>query len=242
MTQKLVDPDRHLVAEGRRYGVLTVCAASHRDLGAALSEIGHPGQRLADQTEENLVCLAQQQQISRLRNVLGRCAPMDPAAMWLPDHAGKLPNQRHERMSGALEPLLDARAVQQVEACRRGDGLGRFAWNDFELCLRVGQRRLDVEPSLPAVLACIDGPYAWILDPCGRRKGVAHLSSLAITNCVRLAIDTQALEPRPVEVNAVPGTIGCGRASIGELERMGDIAIEAEAVRLEIAAVWTSRQ
>ena len=78
--------------------------------------------------------------------------------MRLADDAAELPHQRHERVAGAGEALVDARAVHQVELRRRGDRLGRLGGNDAELGLRVGQRRLDIEPGLPAVLHAIEGP------------------------------------------------------------------------------------
>ena len=48
MPQQLVDPDGHLVAEGRGYGMLAVRASCHRHLGATLGEIGHRREGLAD--------------------------------------------------------------------------------------------------------------------------------------------------------------------------------------------------
>ena len=118
VAQQLVDPHRDLVAEGRRHRVLAVGAAGHRHVGAALGEIGHRGQRLADLAQEDRVRLAQHQKVAGLRDVLRRGAPMHPAAMRLADDAAELPDQRHERVAGAGEALVDARAVQQLEPRR----------------------------------------------------------------------------------------------------------------------------
>ena len=56
------------------------------------------------------------------------------------------------RVAGAGEALVDARAVQQLEPRRGGDRLGRLVRDDAEFGLRAGQRDLDIEPGLPAVL------------------------------------------------------------------------------------------
>ena len=70
---------------------------------------------LADQAQEDRVRLAQHQKVAGLRDVLRGGAPMHPAAMRLADDAAELPDQRHERVAGAREAFVDARAVQQLE-------------------------------------------------------------------------------------------------------------------------------
>ena len=173
MAQQLVDPDRDLVAEGGRHRVLAVRAAGHRHVGACARR-GRPcRQRLADLAQEDRVRLAQHQQIAGLGDVLRGRAPVHPAAVRLADDAAELPHQRHERVAGAREALVDARAVHQLQPRLRGDRLGRFGRNDAEFGLRAGQRDLDVEPGLPAVLQPIERADAGVGDARGGREGVA---------------------------------------------------------------------
>ena len=174
MADQLVDPHRDLEAERRRHRVLAVRAAGDRHVGAALGEIGGGGQRVADQAQEDAVRLAQHQQVAGLRDVLRRRAPMHPAAMRLADDARQFPDQRHDRVAGAGEALVDALAVEQVEPRRGGDRLGRLVRDDAELGLRLGQRGLDIEPGLPAVFHAVEGADAGIGHPRGGRQFVAH--------------------------------------------------------------------
>ena len=118
MADQLVDPHRRLVAKGRGHRVLAVGAAGDRHLGAALGEIGHRRERIADQAEENAVRLAQHQQIAGLGDVLRRRPPMHPAAMRLADDAAEFPDQRHDRVAGAGKALVDAGAVEEFEMRR----------------------------------------------------------------------------------------------------------------------------
>ena len=173
MAQQLVDPDRDLVAEGRGHRVLAVRAAGHRHVGGALGEIGHGGQHLADLAQEDRVRLAQHQKIAGLGDVLRGGAPMHPAAVRLADDAAEFPDQRHERVAGAGEAFVDARAVHQLEPRLGGDRLGRLGRDDAELGLGAGQRGLDIEPGLPAVLQAIEGADAGIGHAGRGREGVA---------------------------------------------------------------------
>ena len=77
-------------------------------------------------------------------------------------------------MAGAGEALVDAGAVEQVEAGGAGDRLGRLLGDDAELGLRPGQRDLDIEPGLPAVLLLVERADAGIGDARGGRQFVAH--------------------------------------------------------------------
>src|ERR1700744_3894313 len=58
MANQLIDPDRDLVAEGRRHSVLAVRAPGDRHLGAALGKHGGCVERIGDELEENAVRLA----------------------------------------------------------------------------------------------------------------------------------------------------------------------------------------
>jgi hypothetical protein len=157
MADHLVDPHRGLVAEGRRQRVLAVRAPGDRHIGAALGEIGHRRECLADQPQKDPVHLAQYQQVAGLRDVLRRGAPMHPAAIGFAGYTAQFPHQGHDRMTGACEPLVDPRAVEQFEAGGPRDRLRGARGDDAQLLLRLGERRLDIEPSLPAVLQLIEG-------------------------------------------------------------------------------------
>ena len=75
--------------------------------------------------------------------------------MRLADHAAELPDQRHDGVAGAREAFVDARAIEQLQSGSPRDRLGRIVRNDAQLRLRPGERDLDVEPGLPAVLQAI---------------------------------------------------------------------------------------
>jgi len=174
VAQQFVDPHRRLVAKGRGHSVLAVSAAGDRHVGAALGEIGRRVQRVADQPQEDVMRLAQHKQIAGLGYVLRRRAPVHPAAMRLADDSRQFPDQRHDRVAGAREPLVDALAVEEVEAGGAGDSLGRFLRDDAELGLRAGQRDLDIEPGLPAVFLLVEGADAGVRNARGSRQFVAH--------------------------------------------------------------------
>ena len=215
MADHFVDPDRRLVAEGCGHGVLAVRAAGDRHVGAALGEIGRREQRIGDQFQENVMRLAQDQQVAGLRDVLRRCAPMHPAAMRLADDPRQLPHQRHDRMAGAGETLIDALAVEAAELCGAGDRLGGFLGDDAELGLGTGQRDLDIEPGLPAVLLLVEGADAGIGNPRGGRQFVAH----AVVLSPRPPARSSACR-RPMSCGACHGS-RCGRRSGGRDASLG---------------------
>src|ERR1700748_3053009 len=101
MASQLIDPDRDLVAEGRRHSVLAVRAPGDRHLGAALGKHGRGVERVSDELQENAVRLAQHQQIASLGDVLCRRAPVHPAAMLLTGDTRQFPYQRYDRVPGA---------------------------------------------------------------------------------------------------------------------------------------------
>ena len=154
--------------------MLAVSAAGDRHVGAALGEIGHRQEGIADQAEQDPMRLAQYQQIAGLGDVLGRRTPMHPAAIWLAGDAGEFPDQRHDGVAGAGKALVDAGTVEQFEPGRARDRLRRPLGDDAEVLLRLSQRRLDLEPGLPAALLAIERADAGIGHPCRRRQFVGH--------------------------------------------------------------------
>jgi hypothetical protein len=145
MAHQLVDPDRDLVAEGRRHRVLAVRAPGHRHVGGPLGQIGHRGQHVADLPEEDRMRLAQHQEIAGLGDVLRRGAPMHPTTVRLADDAPEFPDQRHQSVPRAGKAFIDARPVHQLELGFGRDRFGGRSRDDAEPGLGVGQRRLDIE-------------------------------------------------------------------------------------------------
>ena len=89
-----------------------------------------------------------EEQLSGLGDVLGRGAPVDVSSGVAVTDPVQLPDQRHERVAGALEPRPDRLPVQEREPRLPGDLLGGVRGDDPELGLRLRQRRFDVEPGL----------------------------------------------------------------------------------------------
>jgi hypothetical protein len=174
VAQELVDPDGDLIAERGGHRVLAVGAAGQRHIGAPLGEIGHRRQHLGDLAPEDGVRLAQHQKVAGLGDVLRGRPPVHPAAVRLAHDAAELPDQRHDGVAGAGESLVDPGTVHEVQPGFRGDHLGRRGGNDPQVRLRPGQRDLDVEPGLPAVLQSIERADARIRDSGGGRECVAH--------------------------------------------------------------------
>ena len=142
-------------------------AAGDRHLGAALGKHGGGIERFGDLLEKDAMGLAQHQEVAGLGDVLRRRAPMHPAAMRLADNPAQLPDQRHDGVAGARETFVEPGAVHQVVMRRLYDGRGGFVGDDAEFGLRLGQRRLDIEPGLPAVLQPIKRANAGVGDAGG---------------------------------------------------------------------------
>jgi len=77
-------------------------------------------------------------------------------------------------VAGAREALVDARAVEQFKMRGVPNRCGRALGYDPQLLLRAGQRRLDVEPSLPAVLELVQRTDAGVGNTGGGRQFVTH--------------------------------------------------------------------
>ena len=90
------------------------------------------------------------QQVAGLGDVLGGGAPMHIVAGVAVAKACQFPDQRHQRVGGAGKALGEALTVEQLEIAFTDNFVGRGRWNHPKFRLRLGQCRLDVEPSLPA--------------------------------------------------------------------------------------------
>jgi hypothetical protein len=96
-------------------------------ISAPLGKHGRGVERVGDELKENAVCLAQDQQIASLGDVLRRRAPVHPAAMLLTGDTRQFPYQRHERVPGARKTLVEPSAVQKLVM----RGLGNRAGASF---------------------------------------------------------------------------------------------------------------
>ena len=109
--------------------------------------------------------LAHLKELAGLRDVLGRGAPVHVAARVAVAGAVELPDERHQRVAGLREPGAHGGQIEVLQL-RLGDDLARGGrGNDAELGLRLGQRRLDVEPRLEARGLGEEGAHARVLDP-----------------------------------------------------------------------------
>ncbi len=115
------------------------------------------------------MCLAQDQQITGLGDVLRRRAPMHPAAMRVADHARKLPHERNDGMTGAGKAFIDAGTIHLWKLRSGGDRLGCINRNDPKSGLCPSERDLYVQPGLPAVFQAIQRADAGILHARGGR-------------------------------------------------------------------------
>ena len=131
MPQQLVDPDRDLVAEGRGHRVLAVGAAGHRHLGACARRDRPWPSAPRRSRRRKIACAWRSTSRSPVWVMFCVVAPQcTQPPCGSPTTRAKLPDQRHERVAGACKAFVDARAVQQLEPCHGGDGIGRLGWND----------------------------------------------------------------------------------------------------------------
>ena len=147
---QLIDPRADLVAEGRRHGVLTVCAAGAGIVGVLDGQRRKRAQHLTDLTKDDLVSLAQLQNVAGLRDVLGRRPPMDITAHFAAQNAVQFPDQWHERMSGDRQPCFDVLDAEQIELAMLRDLDGGIRRDHAEFGFSPSESGLNVEPGLPA--------------------------------------------------------------------------------------------
>ncbi len=165
VTTELVDPHRHLEAERRRHRVLPVRAAREQRVLSAFRQAGEMRQHGPELAQEDLVGPAHLEKLAGLRDVLRGGAPVHVAAGVAVAGAVERPDQRHQWVAGLREPGAHGGQIEVLQL-RLGDDLARGGrGNDAELGLRLGQRRLDVEPRLEARGLGEEGAHAGILDP-----------------------------------------------------------------------------
>jgi hypothetical protein len=150
VTDDLVDPHRHLEAEGGGHGVLAVRAPGEQGVLGPLGEIGPGGQNRGELPQEDLVGPAHLEELAGLRDVLGGRAPVHVAAGVALTGAVQRPHQRDQRVSGARQPLPDRREIQEGEVRLANDLPRSRLGNDAQLALRLGESGLDVQPGLEA--------------------------------------------------------------------------------------------
>ena len=148
VAQQLVDPGRHLEAEGDRQGVLAVGPAGHDVVAGGVGVAGEVPQQRRQVALDHAVGAAHQQQVGGLRDVDRGGAPVQVAAGVAFAQLVDLPHQGDQGVSGYLQVRGEGGAVHQVQLRLGGDFGGRRGGDDAELRLRGGQSHFDVEPSL----------------------------------------------------------------------------------------------
>ena len=114
---QLVDPDCHLEAEGRGQRVLAVRASRQQHRLRASGEVGEDVEQRGQLLEEHLVRPAHEQELSRLRDVLRRRAPVHVAARVSVADPVELPDERHQRMTGLRQSGANRRPCRGGESC-----------------------------------------------------------------------------------------------------------------------------
>ena len=171
---EFVDPDGDLHPEGRGHGVLAVRAAGDRVVRRALGEVREVSDHLPEQVEHDRVRTAQLQDVAGLGDVLGGRAPVRVAAGVALAEAVELPDERHDRVAGDGEAVLNALEVEVFEPAGGHDPFSGFGGDHAQPGLRAGERSLDIEPGLPACIACEQRADARLSDAC-RSGSFLHL-------------------------------------------------------------------
>ena len=148
VTVNFREPDRHLVAEGHRRGLLLHGAARHHRIAVAPGEIEQHVFHFRQQGIEQVEPVPDLQRHAGIDDVLRGAAPMDVAGGLFADRFGELVDDRHDGKSDPVEFRLHGRDVDVVQRRVGGDFVGRVLGNDAEPRLRPGERRLEIEPAL----------------------------------------------------------------------------------------------
>ncbi len=175
---QLVDPHRHLEAEGRGHRVLAVRASREEDVLGPLGEVGERGQDGRELTQEDVMGAPHLEELAGLRDVLGRGPPVHVAAGVAFAGAIQLPDQRHERMPCAGQACPHRLEVEVRHVRLAGDLAGGALGNDAQLGLRLREGRFDVEPGLEARGLGEQRPHARVVDP-ERGRLFLHESDVA---------------------------------------------------------------
>ena len=215
MAQHLIHPHRHFEAERRRHRVLAVRAPGQHHVRAAFRQIRHRPQRRADQAQENVVRLPENEQIAGLHDVLRRRPPMDPAAMRFADDAGEFPDERNNGVTGPHKRLIDPHAVHQMQMRLLRNRHRGILRDNPQIRLRAGQRRFHVHPALPAIFELVQRPDARVRDLQSGGSFIAHgpnsfCSIFPPTN------------PKLARVNRGVSCHGCRNLSCGIEDRRSD--------------------
>ena len=177
------EPDRGLVAEGNRQGVLQMGAAGERQVAVAAREIGemaaHRGEILFDQPQSG----ADLQHRSGIHDVLGRRPPMQPA----PGGAGglgELADQRQDRIADGLGLGLEPRPVEPRRRIGRSrDRRRRLRGDDAEPGLGARQRRLDLDTAGEEPVAAEHALHLGRAEQVGEDRAVEHADRHRTPQC-----------------------------------------------------------
>lgn len=119
------------------------------------------------------VCATHLQGSCGIENVLGGRAPMEVAGCRLAGQPFDLFEYWHEWVLGMSDVSAQSREVRPVCPTGRHDGRNNLNWNDPEIALRLGQRRLDVQPALHRVGVAPGGDRIG-LKPVAGHEGLKH--------------------------------------------------------------------
>ena len=146
----------HLVAEGHRNRLLQVAAADHRRVAVRLRVARHRPRDRRQLALDDGKPLADLQHGGGVGDVLRRRAPVAILAELVAAQRVQLRHHAEDRIADALGLLPQLGHVDLVEPAVAHDLVGRVLRDQAEAALNLGERRLDVEIFLRAVLV---GPH-----------------------------------------------------------------------------------
>ncbi len=165
VTAELVDPHRHLEAEGRGHGMLAVGAAGQEHVLGLLGEAGEGDEERGELAQEDVVGPAHEEELPCLRHVLGGRPPVHVAARVALAGAIQLPHQRHQRMPGLGQSRPHRGEIEKSQMRLANDLAGCRLRNDTQLRLGLGEGRLHVEPRLEARGLGKERTHTRVVDP-----------------------------------------------------------------------------
>ena len=153
------EPGRALVAEGDRHRLLQIAAPCHRRIAVALGEAGERIGNRDDVGFDEVERLADLQDGRGVGDVLGGGAPVAPFAETVPAQGDELLHHRQHRIADPLGLRLQLGEVVFPRIAVPADFIAGVLRNDAEPGLGAGERGLDVEIFLDAILVGENPPH-----------------------------------------------------------------------------------
>src|SRR4051812_36984030 len=166
-------PDRGLVAEGDRQGLLRVGATGHRRIAVLLRQVSEDGAQRRDIFLDYLETGADPQHVRRVHDVLGGGAPVHVAT----GVAALFYELMHERQDRIADDV--GLVAQEVEVERGGVGLGRDLLGRFgrdDTAARLGTRQRDLHFNVARDQGVVgkDLAHAWGAEGIAKQDGVEN--------------------------------------------------------------------